>query len=252
MRRITALALVVTMIALLAGCTPKKYQYIDGDGYDYAILNEKHSKYNDEDLEVAAPQIYADTMDELIAKVKNGEFTDKDRHFSRMQKDEQGRIILPDLDNLMVVTHLDNIEWNVAKFYDAGMYCYAHGHDDRYTISAYFGPKVEIILDYSYYDDWHGWPCISPTSTEEEIRHAQSLNQYGKAQYQLYTDALVFYVIEHHRETTTPGIYETEPHYIQMYAELDDDLFLQINIFQFQERPSIEWLSSFGVKPYGE
>lgn len=262
MQRIVASALATVMIVLLAGCTPKKYQYIDGDGYDYLIVNKEYDVYTETTLDSCEPEPYIqiskskdDPIKEMIEKIKTGDFTEYEFHLlCRMETDEEGRVILPDLNNLLEVIPPEGVQLNSMVIRNAGKYSLCGEH-----VTVTIGTERTLGINFQNFLDKPSSAIITETSTETEIEAARTAYYIDvwdgtrKFMYLIQTESAVYYVEEKRDpKAGAPGEYEKYGDQIRMYTKIGDDLYMRIIVTKHEEQNNIDWLTSFSVKPYSE
>ena len=267
-RCILSVLLSIALLLPLLGCDSGSqekpaYQYVDGnDGFDYVILNldlESLGWLDEEgNLIKANGSIMFDSLEEMIQDLKTGNLTDMELYYlCNMEENEHGGKMIPDLDHLYEPVYPEDMEFENVWLEDEGEYCLEVGDVFIYVTS---GEKVAAETE-EYASFWEQGPIIQLSDPNgENMRRSNFVEEgnktfewyYKRFYYTLQTNEMIYYIKE------TYKVYPQEDNgeklfTISMWAENSGGVFLYIHILgndDTQSQCNLEWLASFGVKPY--
>lgn len=263
-RIIRILAAMLLVIATISGCTAKDYNLVKEDGKYYIILNNELDSDDAVECILSADIRYA-SLDEMVSDLEKGNFTvDELRMFKHHPRTEDGKILAPNLDDL----------WEPIAPESLGDYYIGQCGDDYnfhycFTVTSGDGTEkqqyVNISLSEKEYHDafvreFADYSPLNGNVTdlviyEEPERNATSyrywtLNTNQPQKDILYTieaNNTIYYVLEQYALAVSEDIPKT----ITIRCQYQEQ-YLEITVNNLVDRPYVEWLSSFGVKPYGE
>ena len=238
MKIISVLTALVLIMVIVAGCGTPAYQYVDEEATDYLILNMEIPDKNEIGSRYEWNVTFA-SVEEMIQDLKTGNFTEDELYeLSRMVKDDEGRTILPDLDNLYEPVFPGEADLLMVRLVGGKRYEY------QYEDFSF------VMLKEVWYNDlletfsFDSAPVLRPGDTND---HRWDITDGSYYYYIIQTDTKTMYVRE--------MIYLSEeqdivPVRIEVYFEFEDNLYVEVVFPQPAELPTIEWLSSFAMKPY--
>ena len=255
-RIIVLICLVSLSILLLSGCEAKVCRYVNGKGNDYSVLNrEKIKDMNPYGASMPVASIGADSMGELIQKVKKTEFTDLEIYtIGQMYTDKQDRVILPDLDNILEVVLPDDAQWTRALFYTGGGYGYKNAYmraevGTLQSLRSYAVDDIEAITESA---------VITENSTQaeiDEIRYKQYSERLGETlgtrvyYFRVEKCDQVFYVAESYTVFTN-GAHKGGPIQSEVYIKIDTDLWVCVTKELGDTALPIDWITAIEVRPF--
>lgn len=266
MRKISWFIALVLGISLLSGCStiqtssqtdPIPYDIVVENGISYLLLNEAGIKLPSNNINTQIDHtIYFGSVNEMMTDIKTGNFTEEELYYiSQYPKDDLGRVQVCNFDNFLVPTapaplKLRNICWNGLWFtYILG----CEGDNAVYTMLLDTKEQYEETIDFNA-NFASKTTCTVHSQTIEEDRNAtatyytNALGQQSKAVY--YTigeDNNVIHILEDY--VLNGEIYELA--YISLACSDNGKYFHYFSTTE-TERPSVEWLSQFGLREYVE
>lgn len=257
MKRIISTIAAVLLLCSLAACSQKKVPYeikeIDGDWY--LIVDEELRYEHPKDMcGIYDCSLYFGSLEEMRSDLLLGNLTDRElQHLGMFTRDEEGKARICDLDNLWECAYPESLDVGSVSL-----------KNSRY-IFALIGDHLESAIFYLYpQDQWH-----------ESVEFYANYDQYDRVEhcgkdteedrnaivfvYKLNKEEterkLVVYTIS--EEDKTLHVYEwydlaessEVPSDVEIYGEHHGDYFY-VSIDGLTERPSVEWLSLFGIKEY--
>ena len=250
MKKLLCVALMIVMLLPLLGCDSGSqekpaYQYIDGnDGFDYVILNMEIPDY---DRQVSRPDWYVQFqwIDEMIWDLKTGNLTqDELGELSRMTADEEGRILIPDLDALYEPVYPGSATLEKFFMQREGTYYFMY---DKFGMQIITEESFRSAVEVG--NHFEGAPFVTLEDVEEKRTQKSDTNYRTISYYYIYqTEERTLYIEE---EYGLPVTEQTSPKQVRILAEYDAGLYVRITVSELPEgTPVLEWLASFGVKPY--
>ena len=270
------LAWLILVTALLVGCsaegrTPQStqaeptydlpYEIIrDDDGY-YLLL-EDGIEVNDEmegSLSIDGSKIIFGSMEEMVQDIKTGNFTEEElQELSKFEKDENDRIVLCDLSKLFDVYAPEEFsKKTITWFGDA--YKFELCSSERELICYVFegfsnAVKEEKIDNLITCREIVNFTLLSTEQIED--RNATVIT-YTAKNYELIKEGKrVFYtIVDGEKEQFVCEEYSLStdevPDTVWIYGTENGRNYC-VAVINNQSRPSVEWLSQFGVREYVE
>lgn len=269
MKYIKIILVVILVITLLGGCASSNMElFKEADGYyllmDRSTIDTEQTEYRCEE----APWLQFETIEEMLHDIKTGTFTDDERkEVEKFDRDEQGRVVLFDLDNVwgpVFPTGYDKISviWCGSYYYVTGRASTAPGKSAKFTTMSpeYYAEQVE------HYENLDKYLKSDNISVSKEKRDGIEVTVYDYSIecWPIYEPPLEPYFEAHRMCTYTLSDTDTElficeyydsdsdlktPTSITIYGKSDDKYF-NVYVTAFTTRPSPEWLLGFGIKPY--
>ena len=250
------LCLLLPMLLLISGCSSSKYKLIKEDGNYYITYGTPSAQISSIGCE---PEYHVPfkSMTEMKDAIVNVNFTDEQlERFSRLQPNarREGKIYFLNIDELYEPVYPLDLELTVecgANYYDwiftnatgsksiamnpnAGQYL-----SERETVEAYIKSlEDKDILSVTNISDRNS------TVIEYIDGHG---NEIKSIYYTIKTGEKNLIVIE--KIYTNAVDKAGSRDYIEIYGEQREGYFTMI-IYKTDERPSVEWLSQFGIKEY--
>jgi hypothetical protein len=240
------------LLVFLCGCssgtkvlTNDKYSIREKDGAYFLKLHEPAGYYVSGHMQNAsAPYVIAfSSVKEIKSAIDSGDFSDRQLQHIQSYFTEGNR----------------NVEiCNINELYDATvpqgvLVKEIHWLGDRYNFL--LGDEgILYYTDKEYYDLFASTCRLGDGATDIADRNAK------EAFFESFTgDEIRAVVYTHTTENKTITVYEeyivaesnSIPYRIQFYGICDGAYFVGF-LYEFTERPSYEWVTSFGLKPYVE
>lgn len=208
-------------------------------------------------MQVAHSVIF-DSVSEMKSDLIFGNFTDKERWaISHMERDEFGRIRIPNLTDLYEPTYPSSfkhykISWDgdfytfsirtsneddFSQFYATVQQCTEKAYLSYRDQTLNFQGTKNTIVKCKEYDSTRN-ATIYYTGSKKNSYIAKQIH------YEITNGNKTFYVQEHYLHPD-----ETIPSHIKLYGT-ENDVFFYAYIQGFTEIPTVEWLSAFGLKKY--
>ncbi|MGM9646753.1 MAG: hypothetical protein ACI3YH_01310 [Eubacteriales bacterium] len=269
------------LIILFVGCTPD-----NASNTNQIIENEKYTLVWEQGkcyLSIKSPDEYApldsqthnsimldpsiiqfDSIREMKETIANGNFSESEmiQLANYFPKDDQGRVKVLNIDQLYCPVLPDGIadggiNWR-GETYSCSLSSEigVHGWFSYRTYESYSN-----IFQNNYTDFFESNELVHLVSTSNETERnatiyefTTSLAELRKIRYCIETNDKILYIDETYalsvnHELLVPS--ETIPSSINIYGQMDEGYFY-IYLSDFTERPSVEWLSSFGLIEYAE
>ena len=265
LKRILVLLIICSTIICATACDKAPYDIIEKDGKHYISFNsDTQDKVATSDgvnysVAIVLPQ-FTDIgqMKNTIEKHKLG---NNELRAVQLAQGEKGDLLeICNLDNLCDVRMpqgmtLHHVTWEGSS--------YSFDLRSQNTESCYV--DCEIAEEYSYF--FQKYYANSPYSKDlaYDFREEKSYDPEGTqifyqtgagdfkvVKYEIREENRILYVSEEYRLTNYRGTLDTSttvPYRIKMFTE-ENGAFVTVSIYEPTERPSVEWLSSFGVTPY--
>ena len=256
MKRIIVVFCLILLVSSLMGCS-RKYDLIKINNQDYLVIDENKTDINIT-LENEETEIIFKSVEEFVNTVKNGELNNEQLAFAnqKFEKDFNG-IKICDLLNLKVpVTpndiELDSFLWKGNKYSYRFKCGSAYGFFEVLEKSTYDIEKENVttgvgndstrhikeiknrgeITDYYFtpYSESYG-PHRASVYAIENAEEKLTVEEYYPSNYQLLTNTL------------------DAPARITVYGEEAEEYF-KVTIYGFPSKPTVEWLSQFGIEDY--
>ena len=237
---------------------------IEKEGNDYyLVIDDVYNVYSEEnnngsvdELTITAPSISFSSVKEMREKVLGGKLTDvQKKAMSQFSKDENGKIKILDFNNLYDAKLPSDVECK-----------YITWRGEIYSFILNNEGYIRFVEEDEYeelYQREFGIPEDKITKKEEtEDRSATVYYHYTDVaerksiQYKLEIPGGYLYIEEEYLlsfeladKFTSFKCSDTIPQNIYVMGEVNDKYFYcYMNTMDFSERPSVEWLSSFGVE----
>ena len=220
---------------------------------DSYIASDDSGKTDNQEL---ARFIYFHTVEEMISDIKTGSFSDEELEIlMEFSRDENGMVQICDISSMYVAEYpstfsTQRISWGgmfYTSFFGTGG-SGPYGYLDLIDKETYES-KINF---YSNYDEYLKVEEISISSDPE--RNAVVYDYVTTFGDEL--KVLVYTIGEgtdllHIVEVYTMEESDIVPDYIKIWGQSEGKYF-NVYINRFQERPSVEWLSKFGIHEYVE
>ena len=238
----------IVIILILTGCSPSGYQLINENGNYYILYEGQPEPTNPNDLVCEpAPAIYFSSMKEMKSDIQKGKFTEEElKELSRFtHRDERGAIVICNLDDLYQPIYPSDLDLTVV--WRGPKYHWAFREGDSYRGLFTAEPRDEDIFTERENPETYWVPNNSVTYVSD--RNATVINYAG---YGDHTSEIICYRIEAEDKILlveefhdlTVNTYE-----VNIYGKQGDQYFY-ISFLDPPERPSVEWLSQFGIQKY--
>lgn len=253
-----AVIIIITLSVCKLADNKLSYSLIKKDGNYYISLRGSHDKGPRGCMEEIYVQF--DSFDDMIKRITENELTqdelaDIERGFT---KAANGQIPIFDIYNMMTPTLPEGVNTDYIKWYD-GMTYQLHfaGSEQMKGIVEYYGGNNEHYFNHSI--------CVQNGGSHTEKTHIDDRNSdiyiftsgYGEAKCVCYNisgqngDEIIhveeYYLLN--SEEYSSWVSDTAPFYLQIWRTIESQK-LYVAIYLLPERPSVEWLSSFGLQAY--
>lgn len=245
--------LVFGLISILAGCYPDNYKLVQEDGVYYVDMNLRPHGTTNTTGGYFARGMYFSTLDELVNDFQTGNFTeDEFEALKTFDRSEDGKIPVPNLANLLEPIVPDSLgQPEILVCEDRCSFYYQPEDAAKVSVSfnnqAVFHKKVEAFLNYEESLAEVDQLLVSQEPERNATVYTWTTKTGETAKYILYTiDAndTVYYVHEWYENAEGEQI-----SLIEMWFE-QQEKYMFVKIKSPEVRPSIEWLTSFSLKPY--
>ena len=247
----------ITLAILICVYSYNRYHLFIVDGRYYIIYKGQQESTNPNGLiQEEAPAIYFSSMKEMKEDILKGTFTKEElKELSRFTRDDGGAILVCNLEKLYEPTYPADLNPTVRW----------HGYYYTWIFDGDIS-STSFVMSFNTYPDyphafylWHRSPqsyrryngdfIDSVTTTSDRnatvINYTTADNRTMQSvSYKIETGDKTLLVEERHDLTF-------EKYYVDIYGQQGDKYFQVINI-EPTERPSVEWLSQFGLQEYIE
>lgn len=247
-----------TVIAILCGCSSLP-DHLEKENGEYYLLMESNEVTHPDDscFYPVYPVVMFDSIEEMKNDIESLNFTEEELEaIETFDRDEEGRIMICDLDLLYQPVFPSDlpeyrVEWTGVNY----AFLFGHSGDPNrvwfeLTSQEYYEREVGNLLDEDNYAEM--------TSQSEEDRNAtvyyytvplydEGVHTDVERKRVIYTydkDGNTFYVYEYYDVASNPA-----PKYIDVYGTVADK-YVHLYVSNLTVRPSIEWLSSFGLEKF--
>lgn len=264
MRRISIAMIFTLLLSLLVGCSTMEesnsesnlpYEIIVENGVSYLIMEEIENKTDNFNAQIDR-SIYFASVEEMINDINTGNFSDEELYYlSHYPKDDFGRIRVCNMDELLVPVvpaplELTGIIWN------GQWYTYVLGRNDDDT-------TYKMLLDTrEQHEETIDFDANFASKTTCDV-HSQTTEEDRNATVTYYTNLLgkdckgVYYTVGEGEGTVhvwedyafVDEAYKLE--YIHIICS-DNGVYFHYYSTSETDRPSMEWLSQFGIREYME
>lgn len=261
MKKICSFFVAVCILALLMGCGKKAetddgYKLICENGHYYVDMNLDPKPTSDGVLinPIGGALIFH-SLDELVYDFQNGNFSEEElEQLTRfVRRTEDGKVPVPNLSELkepIVPKSLGAYEISVSGPSANGFtYRNPEGAEKAYFVVIEQGEYEDFVEEFTNYQEDHADEdfFFSKQNPERNAMEYYWKSNGGKnIKHILYTLAqneIVYYVREEYDADT--GALD----YVYIWFA-NDGMYAHICVHVPEQRPSEEWITSFGVKPY--
>lgn len=261
MKQVSVISIFVLVIMLFGGCSSTDMELVkDSDGY-YLLVNEPAIDIDDRLTCEEAPSIQFNSIEEMLNDIETGNFTDAEmEEIVRFDRDEQERVILFDLDDVLEPIY-PSIYDGISVYWDGRTYGFmlnsslARAGFDSFSIISpeYYTQETEHYLNFEQYLLDHHLDCEGVT-VENRDGVAVMVYDYNSRIFDVRPWRLCTYTLSDIDtelfivESDDPNTLKT-PDHITIYGK-SGDIYFEVGVTAFTDRPSPEWLLGFDFKPY--
>ena len=249
----------IALAILICVYSYNRYQLFKADGRYYIIYKGQQEPTNPNGLiQEEAPAIYFTSTKEMKEDILKGTFTKEElKELSRFHRDKGGAIRVCNLDKLYEPTYPADLNPTVRWH----GYYYTWEFDSDVSSSS-FVMSFNTYPDYpDAYELWHLGPLAyrrenadiikSVTTTSDRnatvIKYTTADNRTIKSFWYKIESGDKTLLVEERHDLTFEITFKK--YCIDIYGKQGDKYFRVINI-ETTERPSVEWLSQFGLQEY--
>ena len=254
--------------------TPAPYELKEENGKYYMHFSDEYLKsiasgdalVPDGSSQILAPSktLKFSTVSEMRIAFESGAFSDENLA-ALARRAVDGTVEIPDPNKLLAPDLPAGINvkgvWSNLTYYDIAISssynCESENcHYDYFKID-FEGEQYKDYFEYYIVNYKTGAKTIISEKTIEdrnaiELVYTNSTGRYKKLLYQLESNGRTLHIAELYvMEHTSPDLHhymsDTIPTNIKIFCE-EDGVSWFVDLEAFAERPSVEWLSSFGVK----
>lgn len=258
MKKIFKCLTVFMALLLLCGCASGGSRLVEENGNYYLVLQNRDEADDSSSGCELAPLVRFDSVAEMKRDIQTGSFTDHEwKQIARFQTDSDGRIQICNLAQLYEPVFPSTFSHYAVKWYGTGYYFTLSSEQTNKVTPIGFMSKDSYDKKIAELYEIENNPRIQieRKSTEPDrsatayyySAYGNPINQIKVLVYQITTDDSVFHV----KETYSLNESKTVPQYITVYGTCKNQYF-DIIIQYLTERPSVAWLSSFGLREYVE
>ncbi len=260
LKRILVLLIICSTIICATACGEKPYDIIEVDGKHYIsfntyLLGERAISDIGRYSSVSLPFT---SIAQMKKKFESGAFDDYELCALQLKcMANCGTVEICDLDNLYDVRMPEDVTLRQVNWEGDS---YTFSLDSQLTESCFVSCKTAKDYDYLYKTEYklapstdNGYDFQETKSYDPEgiqIFYKTDRAEFKLIKYEICQEDRTIYVAEEYRlASVIGGTSQTVPYLIHMFTE-EDGAFVYVRISDPTERPSVEWLSSFGVTPY--
>ena len=266
LKRIIVLFLICATVLCCTACGKKPYDIIEKDGKHYISFNtiSKGEAVLADGANASTAAINLPdftSIGQMKEKIENGDFNENElRAIEAKCKKNNGLLEICDPNSLCDVRTPQDVALHNISWWGNG---YEFDLRSQNTESCYV--DCEIAEEYSYF--FQKYYANSPYSKDKayefreekiadrnatQIFYQTGAGDFKVVKYEIREENRILYVSEEYHLTSYSGPLETSttvPYRNHMFTE-ENGAFVTVSIYEPTERPSVEWLSSFGVTPY--
>ena len=251
------ICLLIIAVLFISGCSSSGYQLLNKDGNYYILLDSQTESGSDMEL-FARPTITFSSFKEMRSDILTGNFTNAElQQLSLFQKDDSGAVRICNIDKLYEPTYPSDFDTLSIKW---------HGYYYNYELfgnSFPNGLNMDLIPEkrytinedpIAYYSNnlTNGASITSVTKTSDRnatiIEYTTPDNRpIQVVWYRIETDSKTILVYE----TYDPSKATDSLLHVELYGAQAGQYF-EFFYLNPPERPSLEWLSQFGIREYVE
>ncbi|MBE6543677.1 MAG: hypothetical protein E7675_04695 [Ruminococcaceae bacterium] len=242
-----------TDISSVVICSNNDYRIERNGNYNYIVLSKelkKHSKLPD-DICIRKPTLIFESIEEMRDRFLNGKFSEEEKQtLAKFNKDKDGNIQTFNFDVLYepVVPEDGKVEIYVSSGFSYTANVFSEKYDDclfqYYTKEQFDDMYQRRCVDYLAEIKATAFEITNEQQTTT-IYHYKNGEEYTTVFYEIKTDDSTLTIFEGYSGFATQ---ETIPDSIAIYG-ITNEFYYTYRFGYFNERPSIEWLSQFGVEP---
>ena len=254
MKTTCGLLFVLCLVFVLMGCRSESTEYalIHENGHYYVDMNlGPKPKYNAY-ITAIGGTLRFDSLDEMVRDFQTGNFSEEEfKELEKFYRGDDGRIEIPNLSNLaepIAPASLGAYRIHVSGDSWSFNYKPANAKNAHVYISdaVYHNKLVEEFLHYEAKLSERNQVAV--TQVPERNARVYTWVANGKTckriLYSISANETVYYVNELYADAEGETIVN-----VYLWFEYQGE-YLYVTINEPTERPSVEWLTSFGVKPY--
>lgn len=246
--------LLIAVILLMSGCASNKYQLIKEDEHYYIHYDGSIPQTSHMEVEYVIP---FNTMKEMKDAIINVDFTEEQlKEIAKRQARRDGKIYFLNIDELYEPVYPSDLNLTVEC---GGNYYNWRLTNNTDSVSFGMCPTSEenfskLKDSEEYLRSFENKEVLSTTNTaDRNATVVQYIDVYGntvnKSYYIIETDEKTLIVQE---LVTVRQINESFfPYTVYIYGEQNGEYFYAVS-YELNERPSVEWLSQFGIREYVE
>lgn len=254
---IILLIVILAVVLLLLFYSAKDYLLIKKSGKYYISLDERyHESVSCCDI---APVIFFDSVAEMKNRILFGDFTEEElKEIGRFYM-EDGLIPITDISKLYEPLYPDDfngytVSWTGSNYYYT-FYNTDHTRWEYLTISSssYYPEHIEKLMDYkNQYTEFLSSECILEKVVSEADRNATAFYfkrpghiEFKVVIYQFKNRGTTFTIYEKYELDKSDSV----PRFVKVYGDYQG-MYFYFSMYDLEERPSVEWLSQFGIKKF--
>ena len=250
------LCLLLPMLLLMSGCKYHDYHLTKEDGHYYIQYDVAPNANRPVLPHYPAPNYPFRSVKEMKDTIINGSFTQEQHDYLiEAMSNSNGSVYVFDIDNLYEATYPSDLD--MTLYFHGSSYSWRTNTDDDDSLGVSLSLTSEEIFasNRDLEDSLRSYNEVtSVTSTEDRdatiIDYIRFDGDVIKAIiYTIETDEKTLVIVEEHYIE-----YENKsqnPYQVAIYGHQADEYFY-VRLYNLTERPSVEWLSQFGIKEYVE
>lgn len=261
MKKVHKCLAVALVFLLLSGCSANTnpYEIVHEDGNYYLVIsnNESEDLANEASGQIMGSVIYFASMDEMVSDINTGNFTkDEMEMISSFETDDAGRIIICDLSKLYVPILPDSVTVKKIKWTGTSYTYYLRcGDGEQFHSMKIYNSVESYNHDVDYYSNFADQTSLEVKSVSTEPSRNATVCTFTD---RMGTDCQgVYYTITEGNKTLyiweAYPLEETSeyPYIIRIFGS-NNGICFEFFLSPMHERPSVEWLSQFGIREYVE
>ena len=250
--------LLIAILLLTSGCSSEKYQLIkEGEEY-YILYNASSSQSSHMEVEYA---VFFNSMKEMKDAIANVDFTEEqlEEFAKRLRKQDQreGKLHFLNIDNLYEPIYPSDLKLTVKCMGRSYQWILTNSTGSKHiSMSPHMGQyRSERETVEAYIKSLEDEEILSVTNISDRNSTAiEYIDGHGNNVKSIYykietgeKNLIVLETVYLNEISEDNKIYFKDK--IQIYGEQSGNYF-SFSIFKTDERPSVEWLSQFGIKEY--
>ena len=256
MRKMIYILVVILLFSALGGCNSRGGKVVVENSEYYFVLGDAASKSHDSDNNIYGAHIRFSSLKEMKNDFETGNFTEEELKDLSTLADDSGKVQICNLSELYEPIFPASPDDYFVELQGGGYYKFVIAYTENYGYAHFY------IQDKEYYDKEADttWPDKSQniTITEKTTEPGRNANIYAfttNDSSKTFIKVILYTITNGDKTLFIEETYYEESSSIPSSIKIvgaQQEMYFQVAISEPKVRPSVEWLSSFGIKEYVE